>query len=46
MDTNELYAGGYNFMFGMTQINYETLERRPRKSWYYYQNVIRQGAVE
>jgi beta-glucosidase len=46
MDTNELYAGGYNFMFGMIQIDYETLERRPRKSWYYYQNVIRQGAVE
>ena len=46
MDTNELYAGGYNYMFGMTQINYETLERTPRKSWYYYQNVIKQGTVE
>lgn len=46
MDTNELYAGGYNFIFGMTQINYETLERIPRKSWYYYQQVIRQRTVE
>ena len=46
MDTNELYAGGYNYMFGMTQVNYETLERTPRKSWYYYQNVIKQGTVE
>lgn len=46
MDTNELYAGGYNYIFGLTQINYETLERIPRKSWYYYQQVIRQGTVE
>jgi hypothetical protein len=45
MDTNELYAGGYNFIFGLTQINYETLERRPRKSWYYYQQVIKDGFV-
>lgn len=43
MDTNELYAGGFNYIFGMTQVNFETLERRPRKSWYYYQNVIKQG---
>ena len=46
MDTNELYAGGYNFMFGLSQINYETLERRPRKSWYYYQNIIKEGLVD
>lgn len=46
MDTNELYAGGYNFMFGLTQINFETLERTPRKSWYYYQQVIKQGTIE
>lgn len=46
MDTNELYAGGYNHIFGLTQINYETLERKPRKSWYYYQQVIKQGMVE
>ncbi len=46
MDTNELYAGGYNFMFGLVQINFETLERIPRKSWYYYQQVIREGRVD
>jgi beta-glucosidase len=46
MDTNELYAGGYKFMFGLTQINFETLERIPRKSWYYYQQVIREGRVD
>ena len=46
MDTNELYAGGYSYIFGLTQINYETLERTPRKSWYYYQKVIAQGTVE
>ena len=46
MDTNELYAGGYNYMFGLTQVNYETLERRPRKSWYYYQEIIKQGTLE
>lgn len=45
MDTNELYAGGYQFMFGMTQIRYDTLERVPRKSWYYYQQVIKQERV-
>lgn len=46
MDTSELYAGGYNFMFGLTQVNFETLERRPRKSWYYYQKIIAQGTVD
>ena len=46
MDTNELYAGGFNYIFGMTQVNYETMERRPRKSWYYYQSVIARKTVE
>ena len=45
METNELYAGGYKFMFGLNQVNYETLERTPRKSWYYYQNVIKQDRI-
>ncbi len=47
MDTNELYAGGYQFMFGMTQVRYdkENLERVPRKSWYYYQQVIKNNEV-
>lgn len=46
MDTNELYAGGYNYIFGLMQINYETLERRPRDSFYYYQKVIGNGTVD
>ena len=46
MDTNELYAGGFDYIFGLTQVNFETKERRPRKSWYYYQQVIAQNEVE
>ena len=46
MDTNELYAGGYQFMFGLTQVRYETLERVPRKSWYFYKQVIEQGRID
>jgi beta-glucosidase len=46
MDTNELYAGGFQFMFGLTQIRYETLERVKRKSWYFYQKVIAQGRID
>lgn len=46
MDTNELYAGGYQYMFGLNQIRYDTLERVPRKSWYYYQSVIKNRRVD
>lgn len=45
MDTNELYAGGYQFMFGLNQVNYETLERIPRDSWYFYQQIIKQDRI-
>ncbi len=45
MDTNELYAGGYKFMFGLNQVRYDTLERVPRKSWYFYQQVIKQDRI-
>ena len=45
MDTNELYAGGYNYIFGLIQINYDTLERYPRDSYSYYRQVIAQRAV-
>ena len=45
IDTWEGYAGGYNFIFGLVQVNYETLERRPRKSYFYYKQVIEQGRV-
>lgn len=46
MDTNELRSGGYTIMFGLIQVNYETKERRPRDSWYYYQKIIADGAVD
>ncbi len=46
MDTNELYAGGYNYIFGLLQVNYATLERRPRDSYFYYKNVIANGTVD
>lgn len=46
MDTNELYAGGYQYMFGLTQIRYDTLERVPRDSWYFYRDVIKQRRVD
>ncbi len=45
MDTNELYGGGYKHMFGLIQVRYDTLERVPRKSWYYYKQIIAQGEV-
>ena len=45
MDTNELYAGGYNYIFGLLQVDYQTLARRRRDSWYYYRDIIRNGAV-
>ena len=46
MDTNELRSAGYDLMFGLVQVNYETKERRPRDSWYYYQQIIRDGFLD
>ena len=46
MDTNEGYGGGYNYMFGLVQIDFETKERYFRDSWYYYQKVIAAGMVD
>lgn len=45
LDTNEIYAGGYKYIFGLVQVRYETLERFPRKSFKYYQKVISDGFV-
>lgn len=45
LDTNEIYAGGYKYIFGLVQVRYETLERFPRKSFGYYQKVISDGFV-
>ena len=46
MDTTEGYAGGYNFIFGLVQVDFETKERYRRDSWYYYQKVIASGTVD
>lgn len=46
MDTYEGYAGGFDFDFGLIAINYETLERTPRDSFYYYKKIIESGRVE
>ena len=46
MDTNELYAGGFNYIFGLVQVDFETKERYRRDSWYYYQKVIAAGMVD
>jgi beta-glucosidase len=45
LDTNEIYAGGYKYIFGLVQVRYETLERFPRKSFEYYKKVISDGFV-
>ncbi len=47
MDTNELYVNGYSHLFGLLQVRFDkpTLDRVPRKSWYYYQQIIAKGEV-
>lgn len=45
LDTNEIYAGGYKYIFGLVQVRYDTLERFPRKSFSYYQKLISDGFV-
>ena len=46
MDTNELYAGGYKYLFGLTQVDFDTLERTPRDSWYVYRDIIADGGLD
>ena len=46
MDTNELGSGGYSHIFGLVQVDYETKNRYPRDSWYYYQKVIANREVD
>lgn len=47
MDTSEIYAGGYSLMFGLAQVRFDLPDKKriPRKSWYYYQEVIKKGMV-
>ena len=44
MDTHEM-RGGFKYLFGLIQVDFETKERRPRKSWHYYQKIIKDGFV-
>lgn len=44
MDTHEM-RGGFKYLFGLVQVDLETKERHPRKSWYYYQQIIKDGFV-
>lgn len=42
MDNYE-WLYGYAPRFGLTEIDYETLERKPRKSFYAYKNIIEES---
>lgn len=44
MDNFE-WAQGYQPRFGLVKVDYETLERIPKKSFYWYQNIIKQNEV-
>ncbi len=37
---------GYEYLMGLIAVNFKTLERVPRDSFYYYQKLIRNGGME
>lgn len=45
LDTFESVSG-YRYRFGLVNVDFQTLQRTPRKSWSYYQKVIRHRAVD
>ncbi|KAA9005368.1 beta-glucosidase [Paenibacillus spiritus] len=45
MDNFE-WAYGYSMRFGLIHVDYETLRRTPKDSYYWYQDVIKRGGVE
>ena len=47
LDTNELYSGGYKYMFGLVQVRYDREDklRVPRDSFYYYQDIIKNNRI-
>lgn len=45
LDTFES-TNGYRYRFGLVNVDFESLRRTPRKSWSYYQQVIRNRAVD
>ena len=40
------WVEGFWPRFGLCEMNYETMERKPRKSYYYYKKVIKQNGIE
>lgn len=45
LDTFESVSG-YRYRFGLVQVDFATLQRTRRKSWSWYQKIIRDRAVE
>jgi beta-glucosidase len=39
------WAWGYSKRFGIVHVDFETLERRPKKSAYWYRDVVRTNAL-
>ncbi len=39
------WQAGFGPRFGLCEMNYETMERKPRPSFYYYQRVIKEQGV-
>ncbi len=37
---------GYDYKFGLCEMDYRTMERKPRPSYYYYQKIIRENGLE
>ncbi|MEA2007095.1 MAG: glycoside hydrolase family 1 protein [Patescibacteria group bacterium] len=40
------WCEGFSKKFGLCEMNYETMERKPRPSYYYYQKIIKQNGIE
>ncbi|WP_138493317.1 GH1 family beta-glucosidase [Paenibacillus pinistramenti] len=40
------WAEGYNMRFGLVYVNYETFERIPKDSYYWYSNIVKTGVLE
>lgn len=44
LDTYES-TSGFRYCFGLTRVDFETLQRTPRRSWHYYRECIARNAV-
>lgn len=45
MDNFE-WAKGYSMRFGLVHVNFETLERTKKESYYWYQNLVKENGFE